>query len=321
MLNVSFHRIRFSRWRAGFTLIELLVTVVIGALLIAFLFQLFNATVGAWHSGESQNDTFREARAAMQLMERDISQTTAALPVNAYSSSPTPTPGDGVVPVLVLDRYPPPVPTPASQLPAENINEELYCLTNIPNNGSSSLCAVGYFCSWMPDLYPTNTRVPHAYALIRQFLGSGSATTPGLFDRLKAANASGRTVLTFNDLYERLSPPLAPGTPTSTATATELCSYVWDLQFRTPASLQATPSPAVYRASPTPYPAVLPPYIEVRFKALSAGAARKLEGNASVTRETWRDPTLSIYKQIIQPGTRQFVTRVPLYSGSSTSTP
>ena len=221
----------------------------------------------------------------------------------------------------------------------DEINEEVYCLTNVPNSGASSLCAVGYYCAWMPDLISDSdpqaaekrARAPQAYALMRQFLGSGSpavaadpvkgiaarAAVAGLFDRFRAA--SGRSVCTFKDVFERLAPPQIPSPQTPLAAATELCSYVWDLQFRTPATLQSAPGapplplPFGYPATP-PYNTVLPAYVEIRFKALSAAAARQLEGNGAVNRQTWNSSsTVSTpYRNIIQPGTRQFVARVPV---------
>ena len=308
----------------------------VGLLLLIFLVQIFNATVKAW-----KNDTYREARAAMQMMARDLSQTIAPLPVNPFAS-PTPTPSvpqtsvPGTAPVLVLDRYPAPEPPRDDD---DKINEEAYWLTTISNTGASELCAVGYFCVWMPDLAPAGDKhAPHAFALMRQFLGSGrpadpskgtaGGAIPGLFDRIKSA--SGKQVLSFLDLYERTAPPLLPRPATSppTSAATELCSYVWDLQFRVTSNLQRPVGNVVspYTTKP-PYSSSLPPFVEIRFKALSAAAARQLEGNTTITKKTWVAPSSSnsqslsaneqIYQRIIQPSTQQFVVRVPIQSGVS----
>ena len=292
----------------GFTLVELVVTVAVGLLLVIFLFQIFNASLGAWRRGESQNDTYREARAALQLMTRDLSQITAPIP-------------GGAAPALVLDRYPGSIPTPQA---GDEINEELYCLTTVPNSGASGLCAAGYFCLWMPDLIPgtdpnaviKRAHAPQAFALMRQFLGSGRVGAPGLFERFQAIG--GKPVLSFLDLYERTPPTLASDPQKPVSTVTELCAYVWDLQFRTPAMLQTESVTPVYGSQP-PYPTILPAFVEIRFKALSAEAARQLEGNTGVDRRTWGDPSSGnfIYQRIIQPGTRQFVARVPIYSGSA----
>lgn len=360
--SVSSARVAGSaRRRAAFTLMELMVTMGVGVLLIVFLFQLFNATINAWRNGEDQSDTYREARAAMQIMVRDIGQTAAAFPVNAYPSptpatpTPTPTPGSAA-PVFVIDKYALNVNT-AEPTPSDSysINEELYCLTNVPNNGASSLCAVGYCCVWGPDLIAPDdpqfaqksASAPRAYALVRQFLGSGKGpvdpntghpVTPGLFSRFDSAKND--SPLTFQDIFQRARPQLiytptpspAPFPPLSVGTV--LSSYIWDLQFRTPDTITQTgtfpaPSPSpLPTATPylatAPFSATLPPYVEIRFKALSARAARKLEGNTLVGPTTWNDANATgsgsdarIYQQIILPGTRQFVARVPLGNASA----
>ena len=292
----------------------------IGTILIIFLFELFNASARAWRQGEDQAETYREARAALQMMVRDLSQTIQPMIGSVYAS-PTPAPGAPpvvVAPVLVIDRYPNPDPP---QQDGDKINEEVYCLTTITNDGASNLCAVGYFCQWDP-----NNRATHAFSLMRQYLGSGSPTVPGLFERFQRANAQHPSVptLTFPEVYGRTATTL---TDAPLPSMTEMASYIWDLQIRTPKGLQDATVPPLYPAQPTytttGYANALPAYLEIRFKALSESAAHRLAGNANVSRETWNDSqaTDSIYKTIILPGTRQFSVRVPIYSGSATSTP
>ena len=298
---------RAGGWGTAFTLVELLVAMAVGTILLIFLFQLFNASVRAWRQGEDQAETYREARAALQLMVRDLGQTVAPLTGSVYAS-PTPTPGvplSVVAPTLVLDYY------DGKPSNGDEINEEVYCLTTIPNDGASSLCAVGYLCQWGANGHSK------AYSLMRQYMGSGSATVPGLFERFKLHSGSAR--LSFLDVYDRT------GTPKPSMT--EVASYIWDLQVRTPATLQdpsATPSYHKEATYSTGYANALPAYLEVRFKALSESAARQLEGNATIDRTTWNDATATnsaIYRNIILPGTRQFSARVPLQSGSANSTP
>ena len=298
----------------------------VGTLLVVFLFQLFGASMRAWRQGEDQVETYREARAALQMMVRDLSQTIQPMTRGVYVP-PTPAPGatpSVMAPVLVLDLYPDPQP-PRQR--GDEINEEVYCLTTIPNNGISSLCAVGYFCLWKPDFSSDGTRAPRAYSLMRQYLGSGAPASgstgaiPGLYDRFQ--QYSGAAALSFHNVYERAAPTQTSTTTPPQATATELASYIWDLQVRTPDTLQSTTAANKYSAASLP--SVLPPYLEIRFKALSESAARQLEGNPSVDRTTWNDAsdaTSSIYQQIILPGTRQFCARVPIYSGTTpTPTP
>ena len=66
------------------------------------------------------------------------------------------------------------------------------------------------------------------------------------------------------------------------------------------------------------YPNYLPPFVEIRFKALSAAASRRLEGNGGVDQSTWHDvgeggsTSSAIYRSVIQPNLQQFILRVPL---------
>ncbi len=302
---------------------------VVGTILVVFLFQLFNASMRAWRQGEDQTETYREARAAMQMIVRDLSQTIQPMTGSVYVV-PTPTPGTTpavIAPALVIDHFSGATPTNGDE-----INEEVYCQTTIPNNGASNLCAVGYFCAWKPDLYDAGSiqqdHAPHAYSLMRQYLGSGSGgttTTKGLYDRFQ--KYSGTSPLTFTQIFDRAVPPQTPATDPPQATVTELAAFIWDLQIRTPATLQSTTdisTDANNKYKQTSNQSVLPPYVEVRFKALSESAARQLEGNTGVLRTTWNDSkatTDPIYQHIILPGTRQFSARVPVYSGSTTATP
>ena len=169
---------------SAFTLLELLVAVSVSLVLVAFLFQILGSTLTAWTRSEQRTDTFREARAALQIMARDLSQT-VALPKPA-AGFPAAGPS---APTLVLDR-----PSGSPQSDEEN-NEEAYCLTVTPNSGASGLCAVGYYCEW--------DGTKHAYVLKRLFVDSDKT-----FDRFKTA-AGGVTdhVFTFNELFVRTGTP------------------------------------------------------------------------------------------------------------------
>lgn len=320
--------------REAFTLLELLAGMAVGILLVVLLFQIFEVASAAWQRSENQVDAYREARAALQVITRDLGSVAAQFPVNPAA----PPAAGGAAPNLVLDKYPDPDP---SRDPLDLQNEEAYLLTAVPNTGASSLCAVGYFCQWMPDAPPgsdpQNARTPRAYAIFRQFLGSGknaegaAAPQAGLYDLLKAS--AGRP-LTFLDVFVRTRPNgLAPGGQIRAAPV-QLAAYIWDLQFRIDTNLQAARgaaqppadhgdlSPAGTRSFYTskdgmPHPWELPAYVEVRFKALGAAGARQLEGNRSVDRRTWWDASSAFYRKVIQPSTQQFVMRAPLQSGGA----
>ena len=311
----------------------MLVAMTVTLILVVALMRVFTATATTWQRGEAQVDAYREARGALQLMARDLSATMQA----ASIPLPSPTPAAGgaatataspLLPTLLLQRNP--------DAPADTNgpgNEEIYCLTNIPNPGSSTLCSVGYYCRWIPGLSNNSfgANPPHAYALMRQSLVTGS---DGTFLRIRTATqANPNKPLLFNDLF------LDTGTSPAVS-VTPLATYVWDLRFRIATDLNETTSPdgdapmvpmdrstKLYYQDPSGggtgvYPNYLPAFVEIRFKALSAAASRRLEGNGGVDQSTWHDTgegvstTSAIYRSVIQPNLQQFILRVPLINST-----
>ena len=57
---------------AGFTLAELLVATAISALIVAFLGSMFVSLANTGSKATQRLDVFRDARAALQLIERDL---------------------------------------------------------------------------------------------------------------------------------------------------------------------------------------------------------------------------------------------------------
>ena len=330
----------------------------VSLLLVVVLLKVFSAATASWQKGEAQADAFREARGALQLMARDLSTTIQPLVVKLDGTTTSAQP---LLPTLVLTRNRSADPPPTSG--TEALNEEVYCLTNIINSATpvpaptkdtpavqtmaSETCAVGYFCQWMPDIATADAvnRAPSAFALMRQFLNSD-----GVSARLQASNGASTPLLAFPDLFARAS--LRPGAtaPLSppTASSTQLAAYIWDLKFRIDTTLTASgdgeaglagasvdnrppldhnlpPQTRIYDGQTQPYPNVLPAYVEIRFKALSTGAARRLEGNKNVKVSDWitavpgspgvQNPTAA-YRQYILPDMRQFVLRVPLINSN-----
>ena len=326
-----------------------MVAMTVSLLLIVVLLRVFTAATTSWQRGEAQADAYREARGALQIMARDLSTTVQPLVTGLDGAPLAPT-----LPTLVLSRY----TDGNSKAGGRPFNEEVYCLSNIINNPAppgltnkdqgmnSELCSVGFFCQWMPDIASdaAKPRTPRAFALMRQFLDSR-----GVSKRLQS-NQGANTPLRFDQLYARES--LVPGSSVPQelrpATSTQLAAYIWDLKFRIDTTLIATedgeaaasdqgdssksatpydhtlPKPRIYDGRNIPYPSVLPTYVEIRFKALSTGAGRRLEGNNGVSEVDWQplkaeEKPTSTYKQIILPNARQFVLRVPLLSSNPLS--
>ena len=305
---------------------------VVTLLLVVVLAQVFNGTATTWRHSEAQVDAFREARGALQLMAHDLSATLEASYAQAGGGADpsTAVTVGPLVPTLVLQHNTQEV----TSYPNGPNNEEVYCLTNILNSGTSSpgLCAVGYFCAWMPDKDQSG-HAPQAYALMRQSLDSS-----GTFQRLKSSGGSS-TPMDFASLFSQA------GTPKPSVT--QLAAYVWDLRFRIDTDLNETATPdgnataspgpidhsspyppgRIYKGTGGSYPPRLPPYIEIRFRALSDNAARQLENsNGTVSQSIWADTgagftPAGLYKQAILPNCQQFVLRVPFTNATPLPTP
>lgn len=183
-------------------------------------------------------------------------------------------------PMLMLDYAP-------DTSDDDKFNEELYLTTTARNDGQSDLCSVGYFCKWNGT---------NAYVLKRRFRSSD--TTFAAFNTASNAGGPPRTTLTFADLY---------GGGAAPAVVTEdIATYIWDLHFTAFHDGQER----AYQTPPS-YSSRLPRWVEVRFKALGAGAARKLSA-LSVNEGTWQQKDSAVYQNAILPNEQEFALRINL---------
>jgi prepilin-type N-terminal cleavage/methylation domain-containing protein len=70
----------------AFTLLELLASMVVLGLIVVMLFGVFQQTSKAWQRGESHVETFTQARAALDLISRDLSQALATNTIPFFAS-------------------------------------------------------------------------------------------------------------------------------------------------------------------------------------------------------------------------------------------
>jgi prepilin-type N-terminal cleavage/methylation domain-containing protein len=290
----------------GFTLVELIVGLSVTSVLVVLMLGVFNDSSIVWQRNDEKLDTFREARAALQVMSRDLASVAPIPKTDATRDALGNLPADVLAdfPVLALQPHP-------DGDPDDRVNEEIYALTSTPNLGTGNLCAVGYFCVW--DSKKT------AFALRRQFTNSDATfaylaralTVPITTPQVNAPALTGKAA--FNALFARITDPDDP--QVARQSIEDLATYIWDFRVLTPDQIDdqeatATPPP------PRPWPQgvycrELPDWVEIRFKALGGNAVRKIEGR-QITRETWLDPTSQEYRRFILPGEQQFITRVRL---------
>lgn len=277
----------------AFTLMELMVAMGVTSILVVLMLQIFERGSSAWQGNDEKLDTFREARAALQIMARDLSALSPAPAADAIFPTPAggaavPTGGASTqsFPILTLDYH--------KDTPSEDkVNDEVYGLVGTRNRGLGDWCAVGYYCEWNKDM--------KAFVLRRQFANSDD-TFARLQPLAKAGVASSARAL-FESIFVR---PAEPGDA--------LATYVWDFHIDVPDPANANNLMAHPQGS---FNRNLPPWIDIRFKALGANAARKLKYQ-NITREVWTStkespgPLRDLYDRYILPGEQQFYTRVRL---------
>ena len=153
----------------AFTIVELLVAIAITLIIVTVLFQVFSAAARQWQTSDQRIDTFRDARAALQIMARDL----ARADINGDPN------------MLALQSTQPATPPYAT---------EAYAITPTPNSGKSELCVVGYY-----TLFDNTTK---SFSLKRLFKDSdatftGLATASPDFTSLYTKTAADETVAAY----------------------------------------------------------------------------------------------------------------------------
>jgi type II secretory pathway pseudopilin PulG len=293
---ITDHRSRNRRSRAasrhavvlrggGFTLVELLIATGITAGMVLMLGWMLGSLMGSASHTTERVDAFRDARAALQMIERDLRN----LVRTQWSPDPftNPTP----LPCFASAVSTTAVTLPAAYFALENLyadpatgNHQLYALiADRTNPSAGDVCAVGYYCRWDDQL--------HAYSLRRFF----RASTTTFAAMQGAASYAGDTVL------------YAPGPGDAV-----MAAYVWNFRITAydSAGNQYTTYPCVCDGSATTA-RLLPAAIEISFNAMSPQAARTVMSVTSSPND-WMDTTTQNYQRLIMPHTYQFRSRINL---------
>lgn len=147
----------------GFTLVELLVSMTVLSILILMLFSFFNQATSAWQGCEKKIDTFREARAALFYLRRDLQNMQAGGCIAFYINPPTTT--------LAFSGS----PAPASSA------DMIFFISMVARDGQDStknksdLCAIGYYVAYTRATDAANSLGGGAYNLHRYFKSSDDA--------------------------------------------------------------------------------------------------------------------------------------------------
>jgi len=283
-----------SRDEGGFTLVELMIAAAITVVIVLVLGGMFLSLMNTSMRASQRIDAFRDARAALQTIERDFANLIQTQWQPDPFASPTPTPGTAQ-----------PVTRPAAYFALENIytdpaagNQQLYGLVAVKTAGSPTpaagdVCAVGYYCRWDDQL--------HAYSLRRFFRPAASSGTcpPNSLSTLEVFK-SVASYASDSDLY---SP---------SACDEVLAAYVWNFNVIIYKSDGTQISTYPYICDPSPTTPNLPPSaIEISFNAMSPQAARTVMSVSSSPND-WMNTTTTNYQRLILPHMYQFRTRINL---------
>jgi type II secretory pathway pseudopilin PulG len=282
---IAGHQSRKRRSAAAFTLVELLIATGITVGIVLMLGLMLGSLMSSASHAAARVDAFRDARAALQMMERDLRN----LVRTQWNPDPftNPTPAPCVASTVSTTG----VTLPAAYFALDNIytdpaagNQQLYALVADRTSASSGdVCAVGYYCRWDDQL--------HAYSL-RRFFHDSAAT----FAAMQGAGTyAGDSVL------------YTPG-PSDAL----LAAYVWNLKITLydAAGNQYSTYPCICDVSATS-PRQLPAAIEISFNAISPQAARTVMSVSSAPND-WMDTTTQNYQRLILPHAYQFRSRINL---------
>ncbi len=117
--------VRLQELRA-FSLVELMISLAIMGVLLVIMTQIITSSFGMWSRAEARTDVFREARAALHMVQRDL-----AAPFAGVSE-----------PVLVITDG------TEADLGNAGLNQAVYALAPSPNAGITDVSVAGFFCKW-----------------------------------------------------------------------------------------------------------------------------------------------------------------------------
>lgn len=167
--------------RLGFTIVELLVAAAITVVIVVMLGTMFGSMIKTSMRANQRVDAFRDARAALQMMKRDLANLVRAQPSAYFAMS---------------DVYTDPNTSTAK-------NRQLYVICALKNqpagvaaNVAGDMCAVGYYCRWDTDRYTLRRHFRDSAATFAAFQANGPGVylataglyTPGTTDDLLATN-------------------------------------------------------------------------------------------------------------------------------------
>lgn len=244
----------------GFTLLELLVAMALLAILVVLLLGIVDNGAKLWRTSENRVDSYREARAALGVMSRDLQGVVAGTNTNYFRLNDT--------------SY-----TPSGATMGTNASS-LFFLTALPktaqwssssNVNKSDICQVGYFVGYGQTAVSSNAPV-RTLNLYRIFLGS-------------------------DDAYARLGNTNQPAFPTDAALTDPRVDLLARniVSFQVNAYQTNTAATSLTNFVPTPG-LPLPAIVEVSIVTINQDTGKKLNTSAAA----WSDTNAALIKANMQ---------------------
>jgi len=236
---------------SGFTLVELMIAAAITVVIVLMLGGMFLSIMNTSLRASQRIDAFRDARAALQMIERDMANLVQLPKMAPYFAS--------------TDLYSD--PSTATQK-----NQQLYALCAVKNQPAGSpppvagdLCAVGYYCSWDTNHYTLRRHFRDNAATFQAFQTNGAGNymapatlyTPSTSDDVLAAY-----VWNFNvTLYDATGAVIStyPYICDPSATTTNPLPAAIEISFNA-MSPQAARTVMSVSSSPNDWMSTIPPY-------------------------------------------------------------
>ncbi len=280
---------------AAFTIVELLIAAAITVIIVVMLGTMFGSLANTASRSNQRIDSFREARAALQMIARDFAnlvkvQPAAYFVINTDAAGPDVRQLNGLVSL--------------KNKPAGN-----------PAPIAGDLCAVRYYCAWSNN----------AYSLHRYFRDS-ALTFQTFQSKINSSNGS-LNYVNIDDLYVGSNPideVLAAYAWNLQVVAYDSSGVIINPKADVSNHHQTTDAPYVCDPSAS-NPGTLPAAIEVSFDTISQEAARTLLATTATRPDGYKvwmivsnpdpnDPSLDqkLYRTLIQPNIYHFSTRISL---------
>ncbi len=271
-------------------MVELLIAAAITVVIVVMLGLMLGSLMSSASHASQRVDAFRDARAALHMMERDLSNLVCAQWNIQTSPVPTPVPVPVTRPAayFALDkRWQDTANDPYSDPANGNPNRQMFGLIATKSSAPGDMCAVGFYCRWDTQL--------HAYTLRRFFLDATTTFNVFTSPAVTAANYA-----SDSDLY-------APSVNDEV-----LAAYVWNLNITMRDAAGNVINTYPYICDPnTVTPTSLPAAIEISFNAMSPQAARTVTSVSSAPAD-WMDTTTQNYQRLVKPHACEFRTRINL---------